>query len=453
MNIERYQTYKYSEVKWLGDIPEHWETCVVKRVAKVGHKNFVDGEWIESPYITDQGIRLIQTGNVGIGIYKEKGGRYISEKTFNDFNCTEIFPNDVLVCRLDGPVGRACLVPDLQARMITSVDNTILKPSKDFDSKFIVYVMSSSLWLEWTQALCRVGGGFRFRISRSMLGELRIQKPPLSEQEAIAHYLDTKTAQIDHKIDLLTQKVTLYSNLKQSLINETVTHGLDKSVPMKDSGIEWLGEIPEYWKARRLKDIFTYTKGYAFKSDDFINSGTPVVKATDIKQYRVLESTSFLESSVIESYKNVLLKNNDIVITTVGSQPNIVDSAVGQLARIDEKTAGSLLNQNTLILRITTKRISSEFLYYILISNFFRQHLDLIARGTANQSSIKVSETLEYLFFLPSFEEQKTIADYLDTKTTQIDQIIQTINTQIEKLKELRKTLINDVVTGKIKVV
>ena len=321
MNIERYQTYKYSEVKWLGDIPEHWETCVVKRVAKVGHKNFVDGEWIESPYITDQGIRLIQTGNVGIGIYKEKGGRYISEKTFNDFNCTEIFPNDVLVCRLDGPVGRACLVPDLQARMITSVDNTILKPSKDFDSKFIVYVMSSSLWLEWTQALCRVGGGFRFRISRSMLGELRIQKPPLSEQEAIAHYLDTKTAQIDHEIDLLTQKVTLYSNLKQSLINETVTHGLDKSVPMKDSGIEWLGEIPEYWKARRLKDIFTYTKGYAFKSDDFINSGTPVVKATDIKQYRVLESTSFLESSVIESYKNVLLKNNDIVITTVGSQP------------------------------------------------------------------------------------------------------------------------------------
>jgi len=171
MKIEPYQAYKDSGVEWLGVIPEHWETLAVKRVAKAGYKKFVDGDWIESPYITDKGIRLIQTGNVGIGIYKEKGWRYISEKTFNDLNCTEIFPDDILICRLDGPVGRACLVPDLQVRMITSVDNAILKPSEDFDSQFIVYVMSSSVWLEWIQTLCRVGGGFRFRISRSMLGQ------------------------------------------------------------------------------------------------------------------------------------------------------------------------------------------------------------------------------------------------------------------------------------------
>ncbi|MFN9173230.1 MAG: restriction endonuclease subunit S [Synechocystis sp.] len=118
-----------------------------------------------------------------------------------------------------------------------------------------------------------------------------------------------------------------------------------------------------------------------------------------------------------------------------------------------KKIAGSLLNQNTVILRINKKEIDNKFLYYNLISKSFRQHLDIIARGTANQSSIKVSETLEYRLFLPTSQEQKAIADYLDTKTAQIDQIIQIINAQIEKLKELRKTLINDVVTGKIKVI
>ncbi|MEG4445232.1 restriction endonuclease subunit S [Microcoleus sp. AT9_B5] len=222
---------------------------------------------------------------------------------------------------------------------------------------------------------------------------------------------------------------------------------LNKAVSMKDSGIERLSEVPEYWEARRLKDILTYTKGYAFKSEDFVDSGTPVVKATDIKQYRILEPTSFINSSTIESYKKVLLKKNDIVIATVGSQPNIVDSAVGQLARIDKKTAGSLLNQNTLIIRIKTKGISNKFIYYILISEFFRQHLNLIARGTANQSSIKVSETLEYLLFLPPFDEQEAIAHYLDTKTDQIDRKIDLLTQKAALYGNLKQSLINETVT------
>lgn len=437
MNIERYQTYKDSEVKWLGDIPEHWETCVVKRVAKVGHKNFVDGDWIESPYITDKGIRLIQTGNVGIGIYKEKGGRYISEKTFKDLNCTEIFPDDVLICRLDGPVGRACLVPDLQARMITSVDNTILKPSKDFDSKFIVYVMSSSLWLEWTQALCRVGGGFRFRISRSMLGELRIQKPPLSEQEVIAHYLGTKTTQIDRKIDSLTQKAALYGALKQSLIHETVTRGLDKSVPMKDSGIEWIGEIPKHWEVKRVKDIFLESKNKVGRESFLYKVLSLTIKGVIIRD---LENNKGKIPASFDGYQVVQEDNIVFCLFDMDVTPRIVGYV---------EQEGIITSAYTIV----KKRMALNMKYYYYF--FLEQN--------RNKSLLSVSKTLRstltFDFFgliavpFPPIPEQKAIADYLDTKTAQIDQIIQTINTQIEKLKELRKTLINDVVTGKIKVV
>jgi len=420
MKIEPYQAYKDSGVEWLGVIPEHWETLAVKRVAKAGYKKFVDGDWIESPYITDKGIRLIQTGNVGIGIYKEKGWRYISEKTFNDLNCTEIFPDDILICRLDGPVGRACLVPDLQVRMITSVDNAILKPSEDFDSQFIVYVMSSSVWLEWIQTLCRVGGGFRFRISRSMLGELIIQKPPFFEQKTIAHYLDTKTAQIDRKINLLTQKATLYSNLKQSLINETVTRGLDKTAPMKNSGIDAIGEVPTHWTISRIKNLGILSRGVDLPREDFVEGIFPVYGSNGIIGY----------------HSNYTTKAPCLTVGRSGS--------VGEINYVSE----DFWAHNTALYLQQSFNSSIKFIFYLFKSLNLQSFSAGSAVGTLNRNIIH-----QLKIAIPPASEQKAIADYLDTKTAQIDQIIQTINTQIERLKELRKTLINDVVTGKIKVV
>ena len=123
-----YPAYKDSGVEWLGEIPAQWEVKPIRALARPGYKTFTDGDWIESPYIRDQGIRLIQTGNIGVGEYREQGFRYINEETFRDFGCTEVVPGDVLICRLADPVGRACRAPDLGGRMITSVDVCILKP-------------------------------------------------------------------------------------------------------------------------------------------------------------------------------------------------------------------------------------------------------------------------------------------------------------------------------------
>jgi type I restriction enzyme, S subunit len=218
---------KSSGIEWLDEIPEHWRAASLKHLAGLQRNSFTDGDWIESPYITDRGVRLIQTGNVGVGVYKEQGYRYVSEDTFRELQCTEVLPGDVLICRLDGPVGRACLVPDLGGRMITSVDNTILKVTEGVRAEFVVALLSSVPWLSWTDALCRVGGGFRLRISRSMLGEMRVPLPSTEEQARIAAFLGEEMSGFDELIGESERAIALLRERRSALISAAVTGKID----------------------------------------------------------------------------------------------------------------------------------------------------------------------------------------------------------------------------------
>lgn len=216
-----------SGIEWLGDIPEHWKLSSVKRLARAGAKTFTDGDWIETPYIRDEGVRLIQTGNVGVGDYREKGFRYISEETFDALGCTGIESGDVLICRLDGPVGRACLAPDLGLKMITSVDNAILKVNHEVDPRYVVHLMSSPGWLNWIESICRAGGGFRYRISRSMLGDSKVPLPPIDEQCSIADAIEQELSASAVAISRIREEIDLLLEYRARLIADVVTGKLD----------------------------------------------------------------------------------------------------------------------------------------------------------------------------------------------------------------------------------
>lgn len=218
---------KDSGVEWLGQVPAHWEVHCLRYCAEDGHKKFTDGDWIEAPFITESGVRLLQTGNVGIGEFREKGFRYISQESFRMLKCTEVHPGNVLVCRLDGPVGRACLVPDLGCRMITSVDNAVLMTSGSFDPRFVVYMMSSTEWISWIENICRAGGGFRYRISRTMLGNQRIPAPPIEEQKKIADMLDSGRALYNRLSRRAEEAVELLQERRTALISAAVTGKID----------------------------------------------------------------------------------------------------------------------------------------------------------------------------------------------------------------------------------
>jgi type I restriction enzyme S subunit len=265
---------------------------------------------------------------------------------------------------------------------------------------------------------------------------IAIPVPPLSEQKAIADYLDTKTAQIDRKIDLLSQKAKLYGNLKQSLINETVTRGLDKSVLMKDSEYEWDQEIPKNWQETRVKNIFKLITDLAPNNNNF-------------------ELLSLYASIGVRPKKDMEQRGNKSVTTDgywlVQKGDIIVNKLLAWMGSIGLSEYDGVTSPAYDILRKSNEKTDQRFYTYL-----FRTEK---AQAIFKKQSRGIMDVRLRLYFdkfgaisvpFPPPDEQKAIADYLDTKTAQIDQIIQTINAQIEKLKELRKTLINDVVTGKI---
>ncbi|HEX9775103.1 MAG TPA: restriction endonuclease subunit S [Actinomycetota bacterium] len=216
---------KDSGIDWLGEIPSHWDAKPLRLLARPGYKTFTDGDWIEAPFIRSDGIRLIQTGNIGVGRYKEQGYRYIDEETFSSLRCTEVEPGDVLICRLADPVGRACLTPTLGVRMITSVDVCILKHAKQSVGPFIVYALSNPNYLSWMGAICR--GGTRDRVSRSMLGSIRVQVPPVEEQQEIVDYLNQQTAGIDSLISRILNGISSLEEHRTALISAAVTGKID----------------------------------------------------------------------------------------------------------------------------------------------------------------------------------------------------------------------------------
>lgn len=218
-----------SGVKWLGKIPAHWKLLKIKFIAANAKGSFTDGDWIESPFITSSGVRLLQCGNVGTGTFEEQGFRYISFDTFREFRCSEVIPGDILICRLRSSptilAARACLAPELGVRMITSVDNCILKPSQEHDARYLVYQMSLPGYLKFVEEIAR--GGTRDRISRSMLADFKFVTPPRFEQCQIADSLNRETGRIDTVIAKVRDAIGQIRELRTALVSEAVTGKID----------------------------------------------------------------------------------------------------------------------------------------------------------------------------------------------------------------------------------
>ena len=186
---------KSSGIDWIKDIPSSWEINKVKYLATEPGTLFLDGDWIESDVIEESGIRYLTTGNVGAGFYKEQGSGYISEKTFSELHCLNVYPGDLMISRLNEPIGRSCIIPDTESRYVVAVDNVVLRPNANYNKKFIMYGMNADRYAEHANMIAR--GATMSRISRSQLGQFWLAFPNIEEQQAIADFLDKECAQID----------------------------------------------------------------------------------------------------------------------------------------------------------------------------------------------------------------------------------------------------------------
>ena len=220
---------KNSGIDWIGEIPEEWETLKIKFLATEPNTIFIDGDWIESPHIVNEGIRYLTTGNVGEGVYKEQGAGFITKETFDELNCLKVFPEDLVISRLNEPIGRSCILPkNEEPYYIVAVDIVILRPDKRHNKKYLMYVMNSPLYSH--EAGLTAKGTTMQRISRTLLGNIVLPIPSFKEQKEIVEYLDKKTNIVDNLISLKQQKITELKEYKKSLIYEYVTGKKEVSV-------------------------------------------------------------------------------------------------------------------------------------------------------------------------------------------------------------------------------
>lgn len=433
---------KPSNVNWAHDIPFSWSIIKVKYLATEAHSLFLDGDWIESDVIEDSGIRYLTTGNVGTGYYKEQGDGFISEKTFRELHCLKVFPGDLMISRLNEPIGRACIVPDGEEYYVVAVDNVILRPNSCFDKRFIMYAMNSDGYAEHGNIIAR--GATMPRVSRSQLGQFHIVFPLQKEQLSIAGYLDKQCAKIDSIIADLETQIDLLQRYKKSLILETATKGLNKDVPMKPSGIDWIGDIPLHWARTKVK----YEIGL-IGSGTTPESGNPIyyddgcfnwIQSGDLyKTDYVVETEKQITYQAVKDSPALTFYHKDfVVIAMYGASVGNVS-----ISKIDAYT-----NQACCVLKMKAQH-DNRYLFYFLKAAQDEMLLKAFG-GTQPNISQVIIKNLSYLR-VPS-DEQKAIADYLDDRCNRIDSILKDKQTQLEKLKAHRKSLIYEYVTGKKRV-
>lgn len=434
---------KSSGIGWIKDIPSSWEINKVKYLATEPGTLFLDGDWIESDVIEESGIRYLTTGNVGAGFYKEQGCGYISEKTFSELHCLNVYPGDLMISRLNEPIGRSCIIPDTESRYVVAVDNVILRPNANYNKKFIMYGMNADGYAEHANMIAR--GATMSRISRSQLGQFWLAFPNIEEQQAIADFLDKECAQIDSIAADLEKQIALLQQYKKSLITETVTKGLDKSVPMKDSGVEWIGEIPEHWEISRVRHLASLCSGATPSKDvlSYWEGNIPWVSSQEVKSDIIKDTSLHISEEAINSCSTQLMPAGTLVMVVRSGilQHTIPVALLGVPATI---------NQDIKAFQFNHLMLPAYFKYYIQGEN--DALLSVIIKDKTTVESVDNQLLLSLKIMVPPIEEQKAIVAFLNYKCGYIDKILNDKQEQLNLLMQHKKSLIYEYVTGKKRV-
>ncbi|WP_159123294.1 restriction endonuclease subunit S [Acinetobacter variabilis] len=447
-----YTEFVYSDY-FKTELPSHWQEKRLGFLAEQTKNAFVDGPFgsdLKSDDYLDEGVPLIQLNNIRDGKHILRNMKFISDHKKLDLIRHLALPKDIVIAKMAEPVARATIVSDEYDEYVIVADCVKLTPNLNLvDLEFLVWAINSDCVRENAELVST--GTTRIRINLGELKKLKVPYPSLTEQIKIREYLDHETAQIDSLITKQEKLIELLKEKRQAVISHAVTKGLNPDVTMKDSGVEWLGQVPEHWVTLPLKLCIKTRKGVAFKAVDFCDFGIRVVKASDIKQKTIRESDVFLPEKYLTEYPKAILKEGELVLSTVGSTPDVKNSAVGQIGKVPKELNNSLLNQNTVVYS-AKKNLDQNFLFYVVQADSYRDHLDLHAHGTANQASLNIENMLDFKISIPDLNEQKEITSYLDKKMSEYEKLELHSLSIINLLIERRTALISSAVTGKIDV-
>ncbi|MBV2228251.1 MAG: restriction endonuclease subunit S [Sphingobacterium mizutaii] len=387
-----------------------------------------------------------------------EGRIYISSKDINVHNNSCNYDTDIIIPYNEtkyklAPLGSSllCIEGGSAGKKLTFTKQEVCFVNKlacftgedSESSKFIYYYLQSDGFkVQFNSSLSGLIGG----VSLTNLNDFQVPIPQKQTQIHIAKFLDKKTAEIDAIIEKKENLLLLLEEKKKAIINEAVTKGINPNAPMKDSGIEWIGEIPEHWEVSKLK-YFVSIKGRlgwkGLKADEYVESGygflsTPDIKNDEIDFSRVNYIT---EERYLES-PEIMLEKGDVLLVKDGSTLGIIN-------RVKELPIPSTVNSSIAVLRIEDSSIISEFLFYLLKSNWIQKTIEFLKQGQGVPHLFQ-KDIKEFDLIIPPIAEQETLINEIYSRCKIVDDLNVKIQSQIDKLKEYRQSLISEAVTGKI---
>ena len=434
----RYPTYKPSGIEWLDEIPANWEAHRLRFIVETG---------ITKREVTDLDPET-EVSFVPMEAVREYGGIDLSTKPLADVveGYTYFRNGDVIVAKITPCFenGKGALATGLCNDVgFGTTELHVLRASFRVDPRFLLYLTFSDHFRRIGTA-SMYGAGGQKRISDDFIRDFRHPVPGLPEQRAIVAFLDFETAKIDTLLTRKERLIELLQEKRTALITHAVTRGLDPNVPMKDSGVEWLGQIPAHWEVCRLRHVVSKFVDYRGKTPEKSVSGVPLITARNIKNQSIDFSLSE-EFIPEELYPKWMVRGRpergDVVITT--------EAPLGETAQVVD--TGIALAQRVILLKVEATKITNDYLKYHFAADSGRMELRTRATGST-ALGIKASHLRSSLIAVPSTCEQDEISRTVRSESEQVDVLIAKVREAIGRLREFRTALISAAVTGKIDV-
>lgn len=436
----KYEEYKDSGVEWIGEVPSHWEVKPIKRTG-----SFENGLTYSPTDICEgNGVLVLRSSNIQNDKLSFEDNVYVTKCP----SSLMVRPGDIIICSRNGSaslVGKCAMVEeDINASYGAFMMR--YRPICDSNKVFSFYLLQTALkCYKGLYSTTTIN-----QLTKGVIGQIYVSYPPLPEQQAIATYLDEKCEKINTAIEVQKKKIELLEELKQSIITDAVTKGLNPNATMKDSGVEWIGEVPSHWEIMPLKSCGQFKKGVTFTKADIVEEGIPVISYGQIHAKN--NAGTHLHEDLIRYIPNSFVKGSTISKVSKGdfifADTSEDYEGCGNCVYIDMDY--SLYGgYHTIVYK--TKTQENKFLAYLFKTDCWRYQIRSRVSGvkvfSITQSIISLCSVV-----LPPLSEQQAIAAHLDKECEKIATQISKANRRIELLEELKQSIITEAVTGKIKV-
>jgi type I restriction enzyme S subunit len=436
--MKPYEKYKPSGVEWIGAVPEHWE---VKRLKYVGES--IIGIVYSPSEISNEneGILVLRSSNIQNATLTFEDCVFVN-KVIQEKHLTKV--GDILICARNGSahlVGKSAFIGDKNVNLTFGAFMSVFRSEI---GKFIFYFFNSEVFKSQTGLFSTSTIN---QLTSDTLNNLFAAIPSLPEQTAIARYLDQKTGEIDQLIAQKERLLTLWEEEKTAVINQAVTRGLDAGAKMKDSGVLWLGEVPEHWEVKRLKYWVKSVLGGGTPSTnktEFWKGTIPWVSPKDMKVPNIVETEDYVTELAIDgSAIQLILPNNILMVVRSGILKHTLPLAINSVP--------VTLNQDMKAFQ-PIERIGSQYFYFVL-KGFSNSILANCKKIGSTVDSLTMEDLLNFeIPIATTYSEQTAIVRHIEIQTARIQTQMDQTRKLIELLKAYRATLISEVVTGKIKI-